>query len=331
MPTPPAESVVVSTPSRLHFGLLRFQQPEGRSFGGLGMMIDRPRVELQMTPSDAWSTAGPNAASVEQYAALALSRLPAEVRPRALRIRVDATIPNHFGLGSGTQLALATAAGVRALAGLSPVTDAAELTMLVDRGRRSAVGSHGFVHGGLIWERGWQSGETLAPLAARVSLPESWRVVLATPTHLPGRSGLSERSAFRALPPVPPSMTDQLRRLAEEHILPAARCADLNNLGDALYEYGRLAGKCFAHIQGGTFASPEIAACVAAIRACGVRGVGQSSWGPTVYALLDSEQRAQDLASELRGGATDVALNVEVVLPDNRGAAIRLASSAGQS
>ncbi len=327
MSTPLAESVVVSTPGRLHFGLLRFDQAEGRSFGGLGMMVARPRVELEMAPSKAWSVSGPDAESVKQYAALALSRLPTVDGPAALRIRVGATIPNHFGFGSGTQLALAAAAGVRALVGMPPATEAAELTVLVGRGRRSAVGSHGFVHGGLIWERGWESGESLAPLAARIALPPTWRVLLATPTHLPGRSGLSERKAFQALPVVPESTTTQLRRLAEEQILPAARRGDVTNFGDALYDYGRLAGACFAAVQGGPFASREVAACVAAIRDLGVRGVGQSSWGPTVFAILDSEIRARELAEALRTGTPEVALRVEITQPDNCGAAIHLSGS----
>ena len=52
-------SVRITTPSRLHFGLLRFSQESGPSYGGLGMMIDRPRVEVELSAADEWSVSGP--------------------------------------------------------------------------------------------------------------------------------------------------------------------------------------------------------------------------------------------------------------------------------
>ena len=59
----------------------------------------------------------------------------------------------------------------RGIAWLTP----AELAQSVGRGLRSAVGTYGFVHGGMIAERGKLPGEVISPLDARVVLPEDWR------------------------------------------------------------------------------------------------------------------------------------------------------------
>jgi beta-RFAP synthase len=230
----------------------------------------------------------------------------------------------HRGLGGGTQLALAVAAGVYQLEGRSP--DIVHLAAMVDRGRRSAVGSHGFVHGGLIWEKG-RLGDRLAPLAARVPVPEEWRIVLVSPRHARGRAGAGERQAFAALPPVPEATTERLIELAERQILPAAEGADFARFADAVYEYGRLAGQCFAAVQGGPYASAEIAGCVAAIRDRVVSGVGQSSWGPTVFAVVGSASDAAALAQSLADRPPAADLDIQIAAPDNRGALVERVSN----
>lgn len=313
--------VRVSTPSRLHFGLLRVHESPTLSYGGLGMMIDQPRVELEAATADAWRSCGPDADRAEKSARKAVDALPGASKPRAMRLRVTASIPPHRGLGAGTQLALAAAAAVRRLAGLPPGT-AAELAAMVDRGRRSAVGSHGFVHGGLIWERGRAVGETLAELTARVVVPGDWRIVLVAPRCAQGLCGGVEHSAFAALPQVPEAVTNRLLLLAEEQILPAADGRDLAAFGEAVYEYGRISGQCFAAIQGGPFASPAVEQCVEAIRHAGVRGVGQSSWGPTVFAITEDHAAARDLVARLQADPRWADHELRVAVPDHRGAVV---------
>jgi beta-RFAP synthase len=311
--------VVVSTPSRLHFGLLRFQQHDGPSFGGVGMMIAEPRWTIELEPAEQWSFEG---IAVERMAELAprlLRTIAADSRTRALQVRVSAEAPLHHGFGGGTQLALALAAGIRRLVGLADES-AEELAELTGRGRRSAVGTYGFLQGGLIWETGRLPGETLGRLAARIDVPESWRVVLVSLRTSTGLSGQPENEAFGALPPVPQTTTDRLMQLAEQQILPAASAADLVNFGEGVYQYGRLAGECFAPVQGGPYASPEIEQCVDLIRRLGVRGVGQSSWGPTVFAFTESPQQAERLVESLREKPSNSGVEFLITTADNRGA-----------
>lgn len=322
-------SVTISTPSRLHFGLLRFEQAEGPSFGGLGMMIAEPRTIARLSPANAWQTSGVDAERAETHARRALEHISVAGAPRAIphafRVKVLESIPPHQGLGSGTQLALAVAAGVRTLCGI-PAASAEELAAMVGRGRRSAIGCHGFVRGGLLYELGSYPAEPLGRLARRVELPSAWRVVLITASSAAGLSGDHELNAFDQLPPVPAATTQRLERLAEAAILPAAEQGDFETFGEALFEYGRLAGECFASVQGGPYASDEIAACVGTLRELGVRGVGQSSWGPTVFAMAADEASANEIVGQMRGISAWRDHAMRITQPDNHGAQTATAS-----
>jgi beta-RFAP synthase len=318
-------SLRITAPSRLHFGLLRLAQPAGRSYGGLGMMIDRPRVVVELSPAERWSASGPSAQQAQQFARRAFASCSAPPI-RAVRIEVIEAPDPHTGLGSGTQLALAVAAGVRELC-QAPARTIDELAASVDRGGRSAVGSHGFELGGLLWERGRLPHQTLGELQSRVEVPAAWRAVLATFPQLEGLSGEMESRAFERLPPVPTAITQRLARLAEEQILPTAENDDFDAFATAVYEYGHLAGSCFATVQGGPFASPRIAAAVQRLRAMGVSGVGQSSWGPTIYAFAPHEETALELIDRLESleELADAQLNYSP--PNNRGALLETGSS----
>ena len=69
---------------------------------------------------------------------------------------------------------------------------------------------------------------------------------------------------------------------------------------NAPQRYDLRAGEAFAVAQGGIYASPRVAEVVAFIRKLGVRGVGQSSWGPTVFAIVENTERAEQLAQRVR-------------------------------
>lgn len=312
--------VRVSAPSRLHFGLLRFAQAEGPSYGGLGMMIDRPRVVVRLQPADRWQAVGPLADRALVYAKQALAAWPHR-SVHALELQISAAAPPHCGLGTGTQLALAVAVGLRKVCG-QPQAELGELVAVVRRGQRSAVGSHGFFRGGLLWETGRLAEETLGRLARRVVMPDAWRVVLITPLHDHGLYGDQEVQAFEQLPPVSPEVTQRLKELAESEILPAADRADLPRFGESVFQYGRLAGSCFAAIQGGPYASPRIARTIDRLRCLGVAGVGQSSWGPTVFALVADDNAAAALIDRLKSCPECADCRLSLAAPDNQGARV---------
>jgi beta-ribofuranosylaminobenzene 5'-phosphate synthase len=314
----PPTAVRVTTPSRLHFGMLSFGQSGVRQFGGVGLMIAEPRIRLQITAAERFEAVGPLADRAVQFAQRVIEKLGL-THSTGCRIEVESAPREHVGLGTGTQLGLAIAAGLHALHSLPPASPA-ELARLAGRSQRSSIGTHGFARGGLLVEAGRRAAGEPSPLVARVELPEEWRFLLLVPKRATGLFGEAERAAFASIPPIPPAVTDALAREALMNMLPAAIEGDFVEFSRSLFLYGATAGKCFAAHQRGAFLDRRTAELAELLRSLGVEGVGQSSWGPTLFAALPSESAGHELAARL-AAATDLGdYDRLVVRPDNAGA-----------
>lgn len=302
----------VQAPSRLHFGLLslpagatwpdRHGQPShpARRFGGVGLMVREPGVQLTVQPAAAWAAEGPLADRTLAFAQRFQASFPPG-RGTPQRMIVEECAAEHVGLGTGTQLGLAVGRAVATAFGLADM-DTLEVARRVGRGERSGLGIHGFAHGGFVVDGGKGPATEVAPMLARLEFPEEWRVVLVVPRWTEGIHGREEREAFRRLQEqgFPLATTDALCRLALLGMLPALAEQDLAAFGEALHEFNARVGEAFAPAQGGTFAHLRIAEVVEYVRRRGVAGVGQSSWGPTVFAIVGSENGADELVPALR-------------------------------
>ncbi|MEK6236893.1 MAG: hypothetical protein N2C14_19465, partial [Planctomycetales bacterium] len=265
--------VHVEAPSRLHFGLFSFGQSHLRQFGGVGAMLNEPGLKLSVSARpdssdvvtsdpDGWQATGPHAERALAFAREWRAANDASSLP-PLRLEIQSAPPEHVGLGTGTQLALAVAAALHAFQDPNwTLPDSSDLGSMeparlaggVGRGKRSSIGSHGFAWGGLLVESGKRHATEISPLTCRTNLPDAWRFVLARPLREQGLSGDGERRAFGGLPPVPVETTAELCREALTGLLPAARVGGFAEFSGSLYRFGQLAGKCFAAAQGGTFA-----------------------------------------------------------------------------
>jgi beta-ribofuranosylaminobenzene 5'-phosphate synthase len=281
----------VHAPSRLHFGLLTGPggRPDasGRRFGGAGLMIREPGVQLTVRAAATWKSDGPLAERALAFAQQ-FTRSFRDPDAHAFHIHVEKCAPEHAGLGTGTQLGLAVARGV-ALATGRPHTDAAALAERIGRGQRSALGSHGFDRGGFLVDGGKGPHTAIAPLIARVDFPEDWKIVLVVPEGEQGLHGVSETQAFEEASAAPEN-SDRLCRLLLLGMLPALAEHDLPAFGEALYEFNRRAGEMFRPLQGGTYAGAKVAAVVDFVRRNGVAAAGQSSWGPAIFAIVDGDR-----------------------------------------
>lgn len=309
--------IQVRTPSRLHFGLLSLAaegepwpnlQGEAtlrrRRFGGVGLMVREPGVRVRAVLADGWSAEGPlaeRALATARRVVECLCRERGDSPGPPLRLCVERAAPEHVGLGTGTQLGLAVARALTLAWGVEAAVE--DLARWAGRGLRSALGVHGFERGGLVVDAGKQSSRGLAPLAARLDFPAEWRVVLAiAPETAAGMHGREEREAFAQLTEYPESLarTDALCRLVLLGLLPALAERDLDAFGEALFDFNQRAGEAFASVQGGTYAGRAVTELVAFLRGRGVRGVGQSSWGPTVFAVVGDPDEAADVAGRVR-------------------------------
>ncbi len=316
-------TIRVSTGSRLHFGLFdpTGERSGGRKFGGLGMMVEYEPIEVELYPDANQNRVSLNGhpepvlvASAREFVERAIERLGLKIGGE---LRVLRCPPEHSGLGTGTQLGVAIAAACAWADGLDP--GAEELAQISGRGLRSSIGVHGFVHGGFLVDDGKAPHEPLSPLAARSDVPEAWRVVLIRPSDERGLSGEAERSSFAELTAPPQADVDRLRELAESVILPAVQSNDFDAFAEGIFEFGTLAGAPFRSSQGGVFASEKAREIVDHLRNSGTRGVGQSSWGPMLYAFARDDDEARQVLRALEAGSDTIrGYSARTTKPRNR-------------
>ena len=328
-----SRSLTVSAPSRLHFGLLSIGDATVRKFGGAGLMIDSPRTLVTVETSDSFelTTSDDSREAVfaaidnwqSKFASPAQRDVAIDDLPVSMKIE---TAPRHSGLGSGTQLAFAVATALHMLHE-QVVPSSEDLALSTGRGKRSAIGSYGFHQGGFLVDRGIAT-ESIAPLDMRIDFPEQWKIVLIEPKvdkkHV---FGVTELEAFKTLPATTPEQTGKLTSLLSQQIVPSVLSHDFSTFARAVTEYGRQSGLFYSPIQGGAYASPTATEIVERVVGFGEYAIGQSSWGPLLFAIAKSEKDAQRLVDYLDEHGEDVACRVTVTSADNRGMTVQHNSS----
>ena len=291
------EAVFVETAARLHFGVLDLRGARGRWFGGIGAAAPAPTLLLSATRAETIEITGEDAERAAEFASRFLTHHGLD---RRIRLHVHRALPRNVGLGSGTQLALAVARALAEIHGVS--TDPRGLARAVGRARRSAIGTWTFADGGLVVEGGRHPDrDECGPLVSRLSFPPDWRCVLAVPDAVgPGISGAAEEAAFASLPQPSVREVERVAHLVLLTLLPALADADLPTFGRALTEIQEITGCWFASVQGGAFARGPSEELVRRLSEWGAFGVGQSSWGPTVYGIVSGEAAGRDLAGRVR-------------------------------
>ena len=307
--------IVVTAPARLHFGMLDPAGIGARRYGGFGVGVESPRVVVGVRPrSDGGVRAtGPQAERAAEFGQRARASFGF---PGGIDVTVYEAIPSHAGLGSGTKLGLSVARGVSELAGVAAAPE--QLAVAAGRGERSSVGAWTFAAPGLVVEAGVRKGDSISPLVARHPMPDRWRCVLALPLGAEGLSGDAEKRFFGELERTGPAIEPGVSRLLLTDLLPGLIAGDIDEFGDALTQIQREIGSMFASQQGGVF-HPAATPLVDALLALEVGAVGQSSWGPSVYGIVDGVDRAGEVAERLRAAA-GADTDVRVVDFDRRGA-----------
>ena len=315
------QHVTVTTGARLHFGLLSVNPQRKRIFGGLGMMIDEPGLQICVERADADLFVAESLETRTRLQNFCAACRADGIGQLPVTIRVHDTIPGHAGFGSGTQLGLAVASALNTLSASDRSLD--ELACAVGRGQRSAIGIHGFRAGGFLVDGGRvRTSSDIGRLAARVEWPHAWRIVLIAPRAGIGLHGAAERSAFRAMSAMPESLTQYLCMTTLMEILPALQSMSFRDFCDSLDDFGNAVGDFFASSQGGRFADPSIATLVNDLRAQEFSGLVQSSWGPTLCAVARNQAHAESIARFI--AHHDLDFSTRIVRGLNSGAQIRV-------
>jgi len=296
--------VYVKTPARLHLGLIDLGGELGRIFGGIGVAVNHPNVILEAQQSQSLTVKGEKNEFVKSLVRRFAGKYNLEAR---VTVNVRQTIPEHVGLGSGTQLALAVATALAKLFQIrAPIRD---LALAMGRGQISGVGTAVFEKGGFVVEAGLKTRKgksripdpaSFPPVIFHKPFPDDWVFVVAVPNAKRGFTDEEEVPAFRRLPPMSAQGVGKICRLTMMKLLPSLIERDIENFGDALSRIQSIVGEYFAEVQGGKYSSPIAKECTEHMLKLGAYAVGQSSWGPTFYGLVQGENHARKLQSHVQ-------------------------------
>jgi beta-ribofuranosylaminobenzene 5'-phosphate synthase len=312
---------MIKAPSRLHITLIDLNGSLGRVDGGVGLTLENPHLILSCNPGDDGvlveftnqDKLSPNRLHEyrEKIESASCKMMKFLGLDGGFNFTVGETYPPHSGLGTGTQLSLAAGKLISNYCGRD--IDAHTIGRIVGRGGTSGIGVAAFQDGGLIIDGGHPKSEkskflpssasraSPPPVIARYDFPEDWKILLVIPRLEDRVSGKKEVNIFQEYCPIPLEEVQKLSHLLLMKMMPAVAEADLDAFGEAVNSIQRIG---FKKIEN-TLQRPVIGEIMGALRSAGAAGVGMSSFGPTVYAVTDTNSKGIISAAEDALGSID--------------------------
>ena len=309
------DAVRVTAPARLHLGFLGLDGADQGRFGSIGVGITGFSTVVGAARSERVEIDGDDDGQIAGITQTVLQRFRIDT---GVKVKVEQHIPRHQGLGSGTQMALALGAAITTLHGVHASVE--DIALATGRGRRSGVGLGVFRHGGFIVDSGRSPGRALPTTVFRHDFPAQWRFVLALDTQSQGISGAAERKAFKSLPDLPADASAAICQQALMQLLPGILEQDCKRFGAAVSSIQARIGACFSAVQGGLYTSDKVRQALEFLSAHHATGIGQTSWGPTGFAVFPDQNSARQAVDAF--AAEDTTVKLLLVHPQNNGATI---------
>ena len=295
--------VVIKTPSRIHLTLTDLAGYGGRVDGGVGIALEEPNILLEAERSDEIVAVGENAERARAAAQAVMERF--DLGGARLHIRNGYRL--HVGLGGGTQLGIAAGMALCELYH-QPVTGR-EIAKIISRGGTSGIGTAAFEAGGFIVDGGHSFGlgkdkQDFRPssaslgvrpplVIARHAFPLEWKILLAIP-HLPkGAHGQREGEIFRDFCPVHLAEVHELCYQILVRMVPSLVEENLDEFGASVNRVQELGFKKIEVM----LQQPLVHRLMAEMREAGAACSGLISFGPTVYAVTDTQGRDIEAAA----------------------------------
>ncbi len=303
--------VKITTPSRLHFGLIDLNGTIGRIDGGLGVALNRPTSKIEVESSDEYkleitSSYGYSYAEIDQLTKNIIQSLKIKDE---IHIKLNSKIPAHVGLGSKTQLSLALS---KALSLLNKIEKTPyDLARLTSRGGTSRIGLTAFERGGFIVDGGHTFGDGKekesylpssastappAPITSWEPVPDDWYFVVTIPQIQQGASGPEEVDIFQQHCPISLNEVRIISHIILMKILPAIKQKQIAPFGSGLYELQKIGFKKI-EIALQDKIIPDL---IEFFMENGAVGSGMSSFGPVTFALIKGALKAQKLEEKTK-------------------------------
>jgi beta-RFAP synthase len=307
--------IEIITTARLHMGFFDLNGAIGRRYGSIGVSLNGPKTHLLVTEG--------HGGVLPEYIEKSKQRLLQQLGIQTpISIEVVEEIPRHAGLGSGTQMALAIGTAISELLNLK--LSLREIAQAIGRGARSGIGIGTFATGGVVLDGGSNAHTQVPPIIAQHKFPQAWRILLIYDNQYVGVHGATEQQAFNTLTNHSLASTQQLSHQLLMQALPALVEEDLTIFTEAVSALQVYNGDYFAPIQGGRFASRLVTEVLHDLYAHGIRCAGQSSWGPTGFAIFEDQVTAEHHLLRLQSQFQQQQLTWQICSANNQGAYINV-------
>lgn len=324
--------MIIKTPSRLHLTLIDLNGSLGRIDGGVGLTTEKPGFTLHTETQDKGVEINFEHKNLSQDLQNEYSKKISDSAQKMVeflklssgfKFRVKETYPAHSGLGSGTQISLAVGKSILKLHNKD--MDAYKIATIVGRGGTSGIGVRAFDDGGFIVDGGHAVDEKPdflpssaskvppAPLITRYDFPRNWKIIMAIPNVPAGASGPKEVNIFQKYCPIPLGEVQRLSHILLMKMMPAVVEEDLDSFGESVNQIQNVGFKGI-ELQ---LQHPLVHDLINDIRSAGAAGAGMSSFGPTVYAITDTDSRK--IANAARNAMNDVGGEIIITRAQNSG------------
>ncbi|ODS39333.1 MAG: hypothetical protein A7316_05710 [Candidatus Altiarchaeales archaeon WOR_SM1_86-2] len=315
------EKLTIASSARLHMTLIDLNGSLGRVDGGIGLALKEPEIVLEFCKSGDLEISGVEGELFNRLSNAAYQLMDRLNIEGSVSINANNEIPEHSGLGSGTQSLLCTGYGISKLYDID--MSIRELACILGRGGTSGIGTAAFEKGGFIVDAGHRFGmgykEKFAPTSASKGIPPApvianynfpdWNVILAIPEVKKGSHGEEEAQLFEKLCPVPLREVREISHIILMNILPAIIEEDIKTFGGGVERMQRIGWKKI-EIE---YQHPVIAKTMETMKDSGAFGVGMSSWGPAVFGFSDSERESRQIQKETRRFLDDSVRGVTLI------------------
>lgn len=301
--------LIIRTPSRLHVTLIDLNGKYGRIDGGVGITTRKPslvleahdgcedvQIEFVNPDSDYLSSNTRDDYQSKIFSACGKINEYLQVKD-GHHFKLREIFPSHSGLGSGTQLSLAVAKLILKMNDQD--LPAPEIAEIVGRGGTSGIGVASFDQGGFIVDGGHRksvkneflpssaSKAAPPPIIARYDFPEDWKIILVIPQVKRKVFGDGEVNIFQKYCPIPLGEVQELIHILFMKMMPSVIEEDLDHFGESINMVQNIG---FKRIEL-SLQNPFIKDLMNNLRSSGAAGVGMSSFGPTVYAITDTNSK----------------------------------------
>ncbi|MDO5852250.1 MAG: beta-ribofuranosylaminobenzene 5'-phosphate synthase [Methanobacteriaceae archaeon] len=295
----------IETSARLHVSLIDLNGSTNRIDGSLGITLKEPPLiiecEESINDTNIHFSDNPSKNIKDEY----ITRIYDSSEKilnyiginKNYEFNIKKSYPVHLGLGSGTQISLSVAKL------LSEINNhrftVSELGRIVKRGGTSGIGVEAFDKGGIIIDGGHKkslkngflpssaSDTAPPPIIARYDFPKEWKIIVTTPIIEEGASGSKEVNIFKKYTPIDLHSVEIISHTILMNIMPAILEEDLDTFGKGINKIQSVGFKSIERkIQ-----NPIINRLIDNMNNAGASCAGMSSFGPTCFAITDSNTK----------------------------------------